>query len=59
MIWDDHIVEQHVHNMDTANWHLQAHPLYNPTMKPSADDFEKGGEIEMPKDGDIRIPGRA
>jgi len=28
-------------------------------MKPAADDFEKGGDIEMPKDGDIRIPGKA
>lgn len=23
----DHIVEQHVHNLDVANWALQAHPL--------------------------------
>ena len=35
------------------------HALYNLAMKPSADDFEKGGEIELPKDGDIRIPGKA
>jgi len=23
----DHIVEQHVHNIDVANWYLQSHPL--------------------------------
>jgi len=37
----------------------ETHPLYNLTMRPSADDFEKGGDIEMPKDGDVRIPGKA
>jgi predicted dehydrogenase len=27
MISGDHIVEQHVHNVDIANWYLQSHPL--------------------------------
>ncbi len=27
MISGDHIVEQHVHNVDIANWYLDAHPL--------------------------------
>jgi len=30
---------------------------YNLTMKPSADDFLKG-DVQMLKDGDIRVPGR-
>lgn len=32
--------------------------LYNLTLKPTAEDFEKG-EVVMLKDGDIRIPGKA